>query len=178
VAIQMDTVAASLEWRPGGRFAFQLGAGAVLDGSLNPDPGAAHDVQPGWIATLAGGWTPLPERGALPFVSTSISLGVAGATTVQTDGADSRSLLSMDARAAVVVGKSLFGALWTPYVVARGFSGPVFWTIDNEEQTGGDEHHFQIGIGSVLSCPRGFDLLVEWAPLGARGFTGGIGYAF
>lgn len=175
VDIRMDSVAAALEWRPGGPFSLQLGAGAVVDGNLRAR-GVGHDVRPGWIASVSGSWTAIAERPSSPFLSLSVALGASGARTA-TQGRGDASFLAMDARLAVVVGKTLW-RVWVPYVVGRAFGGPVWWEIDGEDANGGDRHHYQVGLGSLLVCPRGFDVLVEWVPFGARGFTAGLGMAF
>ena len=86
-------------------------------------------------------------------------------------------MLSTDARLGVVVGKTLW-SVWTPYVTGRAFGGPVFWRLDGEAVTGEDQHHYQLGVGSVVTFPVGIDLAIEWAPLGARGLTAGAGFAF
>jgi hypothetical protein len=174
VNIRMDSVAAGLEWRPGGRFSLQIGAGAIVDGSLRARRVTA-DVKPGWIASVSGGWTAIPERPSTPFLSLNVAFGISGARTAR-QGEGAAAFLAMDARLAVVVGKTLW-EFWVPYLVARAFGGPVWWEIAGEDVTGGDRHHYQLGIGSLAACPLGFDVLMEWVPFGARGLTAGIGMA-
>lgn len=171
----MDSIAAGLEWRPGGLVSFQLGAGVIADGSLRAR-GVTRDVRPGWIASVSASWTAIPERPSTPFLSGSVSLGASGAPTSRQGRGQAR-FLAMDARLAVVVGKSLWNT-WVPYLVGRAFGGPVWWEIDGEDVTGSDRHHYQLGVGSLLMCPLGFDVLVEWVPFGARGFTAGAGMSF
>lgn len=175
VNIRMDSVAAGLEWRPGGRWSFQLGAGAIVDGQLRAR-GVSYDVRPGWIASLAASWTALAERPSSPFLSLSLSVGASGATTGGRGRRDA-AFLAGDARLALIVGKTLW-KVWVPYLVARGFGGPVSWQLDGQDVAGGDRHHYQLGLGSVATCPRGFDVVVEWVPFGARGLTAGAGFAF
>lgn len=136
----------------------------------------AHDVQPGWIASLSASWTVLTEGASFPFLSTSISLGASGATTTRT-GAEDVGFFALDARASLIAGKTLW-KVWVPYLVTRAFGGPVRWQIDGNEVAGADRHHYQVGIGSVATCPKGFDVVVEWVPFGARGLTAGAGFAF
>jgi hypothetical protein len=175
VNLRMDSVAVGLEWRPGGRFSLQVGAGAIVDGSLRARR-LTEDVRPGWIASVSGSWTAILERPSTPFVSLSAALGASGAPTSAQGGGDA-SFLAFDARLALVVGKTLWD-VWVPYLVARAFGGPVSWQIAGEDVSGGDRHHYQLGVGSLATCPLGFDVLVEWVPLGARGLTAGLGMAF
>jgi hypothetical protein len=138
--------------------------------------GASHRVEPGWIASLSASWTVLGEGASWPFVSTSVSLGASGASTTR-PGTREASFFALDARAALIVGKTLW-KVWVPYLVTRAFAGPVSWQLDGQDAAGGDRHHYQVGIGSVATCPKGFDVVLEWVPFGARGLTAGAGFAF
>lgn len=105
-----------------------------------------------------------------------LSGGVGGNTTVGRDGIE-ENMLALDVRASVLAGKTFFQA-FTPYLVARAFGGPVFWKYRGEDQVGGDQYHFQLGAGAIVSLPERFDVFVEGIPLGERAGVVGLGYSF
>ena len=45
-------------------------------------------------------------------------------------------------------------------------------------RTGTDVAHWQVAFGVAANLPLGIDLLVEWAPFGARSAVGQVGFAF
>jgi hypothetical protein len=68
-----------------------------------------------------------------------------------------------------MVGKT-FGA-FTPYAAARGFGGPVGWTLGGDEATGSDAHHYTVGAGLNVRPGKRLDLSVEAMPLGEQSAT-------
>jgi hypothetical protein len=64
----------------------------------------------------------------------------------------------------------------TPYVLARAFGGPVFWSLAGASVTGTDAHHYQVGAGLVIRARR-VDIVAEGVPLGERTVVVGVGLA-
>ena len=170
VDIGEESVTATLAWHKDPRFGVELGLGAILDGRLTVD-GVAHDVAPGFAASATGSWLALLETGARPFLLFSLTASVSTAAT----GADR--VTALDLRAGAIVGKTFLDRL-TPYLAARVFGGPVYWTLDGASVTGSDQHHFAIGGGASVRLPGGVDLLAEGMALGERSVNVGVGLSF
>lgn len=176
------SVSASVGYHPGPKYGASLGLGAILGGRIDSDtrdgsPAGAGEgtIDPGFLATLSGTWLARYETERGPFVMASLSLGVSTTTAESDDGAPHR-LTSGDARVGVMVGKT-YGRL-TPYLVARGFGGPVLWTLDGESVSGGDVHHYTIGLGSSLRLPARLDGFLELMPLGERSASAGLSLSY
>ncbi len=106
--------------------------GSVLDGTLEGD-GRTYDIGPGIVvaASASKQWTFGPW-----FVTGSLGAGVSRTTTREAGGG-SHSLVGIDVlRAGAMAGRTL-GPV-SPYVMARGFGGPVLWTLDGMDVTGTD----------------------------------------
>ena len=172
VDIQEESVTATVSWHKDPHFGLEGGLGAILDGRLTAR-GVEHDVEPGFALILAGSWLPIFEDGARPFVLFSASASV---STASTDGGAAR-LTAVDLRAGVIAGKTFFQRL-TPYLAARVFGGPVFWTLAGEDVTGSDQHHYTVGGGATLRLPGGVDLVAEGMALGERSVNVGLGLSF
>jgi hypothetical protein len=65
----------------------------------------------------------------------------------------------------------------SPYVMARGFGGPVKWQLDGRDITGTDQHHYQLGVGSSISLPFHMSALVDASLLGERSLSLGVALA-
>jgi hypothetical protein len=59
----------------------------------------------------------------------------------------------------------------SPYLLARGFAGPVSWTLDGMDVTGQDKHHYQLGAGASLALPGNTMLQVDVSALGERSLS-------
>jgi len=169
------SVAVSLTRRLGRDWSVTAGAGAVISGSLVAN-GVTYAMDPGWLARIGATWLPLDGSGPWPFVALSASLAASGVNTTAPDGTRAP-LTSIDAGLSVSAGKSIAGIV-APYVGAKVFGGPVFWTLGGASTTGTDVAHWQVAFGLAASLPLGIDLLVEWAPFGAHSAVGQVGWAF
>ncbi len=151
------------------------GLGAGLGGLIKV--GAQRfKVQPGWEVTFAYSRRLLDGRGGRPFMLLSIAGGGSGATTRQ-EGyatAGTAGLYAFDVRGGLTVGKTFFNTI-SPYGTARLFGGPVFWSYGGKSVLGGDQYHFQVGLGLVTALKRGFDVFVEGIGAGERALTLGVG---
>jgi hypothetical protein len=169
------SVAVSLSRQLGRDWTISAGAGAVVSGSIQAG-GVDYRMDPGWLARLGATWMAVDGTGPWPFVALSASLAASGVRTVAPDGT-SAPLTSLDAGLSASVGKSIAGVV-APYVGAKVFGGPVFWSLGGSSTTGTDVSHWQVAFGAAASLPLGIDLLVEWAPFGARSAVAQVGWAF
>jgi len=157
------TVMAQAAYQMSPRTVIALGLGAVIGGEM-----AEGDISPGPAGSASFSWLALLETERRPFVLLGISLAGTRASAISDDGMD-HTLTAADVRAGVMAGKTL-GA-FTPYAAARGFGGPVGWTLAGEDATGEDAHHYTVGAGLTVRPGRRFDLALEVMPLGEQSAT-------
>ncbi|MCC7541281.1 MAG: hypothetical protein IT379_34000 [Deltaproteobacteria bacterium] len=147
----------------------------MLDGDLRATRGDARqttfDIGAGWLASVQLSRQWIRADGWRPFVTTSVSVSASGVTTEHPT--QEEAFLSVDLRAGLVVGRTFFD-LWTPYIAARVFGGPIAWTLDDRETTGGSRDHYQLGVGCLLALRWGFSLLFDWSMFGDRTLTVGL----
>jgi hypothetical protein len=152
------------------RTTLQVALGALIDGAL-VDGTNRYEESPGLLAavTVAHPW----RRGAW-FATATLSLATARTHTGDdTLRGDMRvSLTAGDLRGGVMAGRR-FGP-FSPYVLARAFGGPVFWTIGDDDVTGTDVHHYQLGAGASLATARGLAVTVDASLLGERSASLGV----
>lgn len=138
--------------------------GALLDGRL--EGATAHDIGPGFAGGLGvsrqwtfgdGDW----------FVTGSAGVSVAVASTHEAGAASDPRFLAVDARGGAIVGRT-FSRIWRPYVLARGFGGPVWWTVDAMDTTGTDTRHFQLGAGLSVATSFGLTIVLDVSALGEQ----------
>jgi hypothetical protein len=149
------------------RLGWSASAGGVLAGRIE-----GRDVLGG--ATVGGtlSWLPVYERPGRPFLAVTASLGAAF-VRARADDAMPHSWWAFDARGGVTVGKT-FADHWVPYVSARGFGGPVYWTRAGDGIVGTDRYHVTLGAGLIVRIPRSVDVTVEAMPLGERSAALGV----
>ena len=173
-----------------GSYSALVGAGGIAGGTLVH--GAARDtIGPGFAAFTGIAGRIVDGRGAIPFVQLTATLSVTHALTrtddhgTRTDGTFSRSrqaesprFTALDLRVGAIAGKTL-AEVFTPYVTARAFGGPIAWRFDGETVTGTDLYKYQLGGGLSLALfDRRFDVFAEGIALGERGVAAGIGTTF
>ncbi len=159
---------ATLEYEPTRTLTLQGGAGVLLGGHLTSASGVRFDFSPGFVAAVGGSWRVLDAKGAIPFVLLTLQISYA---STETEGIGYN---AFDARGGVVAGTTFFSVL-TPYVVARGFGGPVYWHYNGAAVTGTDLYHYQVGAGLSLILGRRVDVFAEGVPLGELGVSAGLG---
>jgi hypothetical protein len=158
-----------------GRLSLQVGAGAVVGGSLN-GPAGNYRLQAGPEIAFSGGWTFLDGRGARPYLAAS--LGAAFSTLPAQNEAvpgDQPRLTALDFRLSAVIGKQLFG-FWLPYGGVSVFGGPVFFNPDDVGLIGTDVNHYRVTVGSSFELPAHLHLLAEAGVLGELSAVVGLGY--
>jgi hypothetical protein len=151
----------------------QVGAGAILGGSLD-DAAGRHRLAPGVAATAGLTWLVLPPREGGPFVAASAALSLAAARTAAGEAGPGAPFRAADLALSASAGWPIGGWL-APYLAAKVFGGPVRWERGGAAVTGTDLHHYQVAAGLAVALPARFDLLAEWAPLGARAVTVAVG---
>jgi len=163
---------AVLAYLPTRSLALELGVGATFAGALRL-PDGKHEFLPGPSVSLAvaSRFLDAPSYFALLTAVTSFS---ANRTEL---GAARASYAAYDLRLGAEFGLNLVDVLH-PYVVARAFGGPVYWTYAGKSVTGTDIHHYQIGAGLAAGLPAHLSLFVEGVPLGERAVSGGLAVAF
>jgi hypothetical protein len=176
-ALRRRALSAALEYRVADEWTLSLAGGASLGGDLRVQD-VRHALGPGPLASLAASYRILDGRDRfLPF----LLFGIAGSvSTVVTEadrdpGARAR-MTALDFRAALTAGKVFLDAL-APYLVLRGFGGPIFWKLAGADVTGSDRYHFQLGGGALVTAGV-FDAFVEVVPLGERAATVGAAVSF
>jgi hypothetical protein len=169
------SVAASVTRQLSRAWSVTAGAGAVVSGSIDAG-GATYVMDPGWLVRLGATWLAVDGEGPWPFVALSASLAASGVQTTGPGGVRAP-LTSVDAGVSVSVGKAIAGIV-APYVGAKAFGGPVFWSLGGASTTGTDVSHWQVAFGLSASLPLGIDVLAEWAPFGARSAVAQVGWTF
>lgn len=174
-----------------GKLTAQLGAGGIVAGDLVH--GAAHDTMgPGFSAFTGIAWRVVDGHDAIPFVQLTGTLSFTHALTrtddrgTRTDGSTSPNaqpetsrFTALDLRLGAIAGYPIANGVFTPYVTARVFGGPVAWRFDGETVTGTDLYKYQLGGGLSLALfDRKLDVFAEGIPLGERGVAAGIGTTF
>lgn len=125
---------------------------------------------------MTASFRPLDEGDIAPFLLLTGSAAASVAWTTAPAGGPSSTLSAFDLRLGVVAGKTIAHVV-TPYVLARAFGGPVFWSIAGQSVTGADANHYQVGAGVSVRVGR-VDFVAEGVPLGELGIVAGAGLAF
>jgi hypothetical protein len=153
---QWAVVAVGTYALPGG-FALQLGVGAAVASSLaREEVGAEIDEELATRFLVSGFVSRRFQWGdtVAAFVSPSVGFGAAYASDYS----------ATDMRIGVQGGMSFSGRL-SPYLVARGFGGPINW----DDRTGTDAHHYSLGGGLSANLPGQFIVSAEGSFLGEKG---------
>lgn len=167
------SLVASGGYRWGEGWSARLSAGAVLSGTLEHG-GRTHEVGAGWLvaASLSRSFT-FAERW---FAAGSLTAGFSSTSTAEDLGAtrgERVDLMAGDVRLGVIAGVTLWDRV-SPYALARAFGGPVLWTLDGEDLTGSDQHHYQLGLGVNAALPWNLGALVDVSLLGERALSIGV----
>jgi len=106
------------------------------------------------------------------FVTGSVT---ASAGTTHTSGASSERFTATDLRGGVIAGRTFADRL-SPYLLVRGFGGPVMWKVGGSDVTGTDTHHYQIGVGVSLALPIGLSGVIDLSLLGEQAASIGLSW--
>ncbi|MCI4338596.1 MAG: hypothetical protein L3J72_04775 [Thermoplasmata archaeon] len=160
-----------------GRVSLQLGAGAVLGGSLNGSAGY-YRLNPGPQLAFSAGWTLLDGRGKHLYLAASLGAAFSTVTAQnETAPADQPRLSALDLRLSAVVGKQFFG-FWLPYAGVSVFGGPVYFNPAEVGLVGTDVNHYRVSVGSSFELPAHLQLFAEAGFLGELSALLGLGYRY
>jgi len=174
--LRQRVVAISLGRRFGARTSVRLVGGAVLGGDLEGD-GRRYAVDTGWLASVVGAARLFGEGPGL-FAIGTFAFGTSRAPAERVGGVGEReTIATSDARVGLEVGWNAWG-IWSPYVGARAFGGPVAFRVDGADRTGSDRHHYALGLGQSVSLGERFQLALDASLLGERSVSWGVSSSF
>lgn len=153
VELQEQAITAFAGYSAPSGWSYRGSAGVIVDGSVD-----GHDMTPGGVVGLGASRQWLP--GGF-FVTGSAGLSVAIASS------NDERFTAGDFRIGAIAGRT-FAKWWSPYVLARGFGGPVWWTVDGMSEVGTDTRHFQLGAGLSVSTPFGLTIVADVSALGEQ----------
>lgn len=173
---QRQSTIVSFDYRLDKKTSLTFGVGGLLAGSLE---GAEKSEFSGGPVGLVGYSVSLAREARwVPFTVLTIAGSFVHASTrasvVTSPFAQSVGYTALDARAGLLVGKTLLDPL-SVYAAGRLFGGPAFWRVDGDSKIGTDIYHYQVGAGLLLRLPAGLELFFEGVPLGERGVVAGLG---
>jgi hypothetical protein len=147
--------------------------GVIIDGGLDGDGTlGSHDMGPGVVGGIgvARQWSLGDGRW---FITGSAGLSVAVASTHEAGGTDDPRFVAGDVRLGAIAGRTL-AKIWSPYLLARAFAGPVWWSVDGMDVTGSDTRHVQLGAGMSVAMSSGFTIVVDVSALGEQAASLGV----
>lgn len=172
--VSEHSAAISVGRRFGDALTLRLDGGAIAGGAL-AGTDAHATVGLGWIASATGAHRFAFAGSAHAFLVLSLTVGVSRARTEATDGAES-ALTAQDTRLGVAAGPTVAG-VFSPYVAARAFGGPVFWNVGGTSVVGSDRHHYTVGLGGSLALGKTLTLSYETMFFGERSASIALGAA-
>lgn len=166
-------VMATLDYRLDKSSALTFGGGGLLAGNLRS--GSNYILTSGPALMLGYSFGFLKETSSIPFGVLSVTGSFVHTQTRPEAGffEQNSGYTALDARAGLVVGKTLFERL-SVYATGRLFGGPAFWSLNNESKVGTDLYHYQVGGGLIVRGPAGLGIYGEGIALGERGVTAGL----
>lgn len=157
-----------------GGWSFRAALGALIDGRLDDGISPTHDMNPGVVGAL-GAARQWKLGDGYWFITGSAGLSVVAASTHTPGETDEPRFVAGDVRIGAIAGRT-FAEMWSPYVLARAFGGPVFWSIAGMDQTGTDTRHFQLGAGLSVVTSLGLSVVVDVSALGEQGASLGASW--
>jgi hypothetical protein len=173
----------------GSRWTLEFGAGSLLGGYLLTNATKAT-FTPGVIADVSLSHLIVAPHGyASPFLLLSFTLAGVWSRTTTPDTSTEPDYLAFDFSADLAAGVSMKikRQAITPFLSARLFGGPVFWThrsgaADQAAQStvlGSDAYHYALGPGVAVSLERSrVGLSMGCSLLGEKNLRAGISVAF
>lgn len=155
-------------------WSFRGTLGALIDGGLEDDATGAHDLTPGIVGAV-GAARQWKLGDGYWFITGSAGLSVASTSTHTAGATNDPRFTAGDVRVGAIAGRS-FAKILSPYVLARGFGGPVFWSVSGMDVTGTDTRHFQLGAGMSVATSFGLTIVVDISALGEQGASLGASW--
>jgi len=180
--------AAVLVWdhRLANRWTLQVGLGSLLGGSLvqTTPGGVTSTFRPGGGLHGSIGLTQRvyeADGGAIdgrPFIMTTYTLSFALSSTQGPPSEQPTGYSAFDFRLGAILGTTI-AKTFTPYLAARLFGGPIFWTYGGASVVGTDAYKYEVGGGLAVSLVKGrLALFVDGSVFGERDVRGGASLSF
>lgn len=151
------------------------GVGVLAAGDLIFE-GRRHRYRPGVAANFSAGRELLGAQARPLFLTIGYAGAVTLAPTRSPTGKDEL-YAAVDLSASIALGLTV-GNVWSPYFSGRAFGGPVWFTAVDRLIPGHDPDHHSMGLGSVFTLPKNFEIGVDVSVVGARGATAQAGFGF
>jgi hypothetical protein len=153
-------------------WSIRVSLGALLDGTLAGD--STHDLHTGVVGAVgvARQWT---LGDGYWFINGSAGVSIAATSTHEMGATDDPRLIAGDVRVGVMAGRT-FAQIWSPYVLARAFGGPVSWTLAGNDTVGSDTRHFQLGVGLSIATELGLTIVADISLLGEQAASLGVSW--
>ncbi len=170
VDIEQASVSAIVGYQSTTKLGFVASVGAILGGKV--EHASTEDFDKGFLGSGTVTYLPLFETETRPFIMGSFTIGYSRTKAVSDDGM-SHAWSATDARLGLLVGKT-FAERYAPFVAARGFAGPVSWTVGGEDAVGSDVYHYAVGAGASYRIPGKLDFFAEVIALGEQSASLGM----
>ena len=170
--LRQHALVGTVGYRVADQTTLQWSLGALLAGELDTLD-VVYDVRPGFLTSFALSHQWLRETAG--FLVTSLSAGVSTTETEAPGGSRAR-LTATDIRLSLLLGYT-FAEIVSPYLLVRGFGGPIWWDPAGETLRGSDRDHYAFGAGVVLRR-GGLRFSLSGSALGERSVSAGLSYHF
>jgi len=173
--VVQHAVSASLRHTTGRGWSLGGGVGVLAAGELVLE-GRRHTYRPGGLVSVSASKELLDDPQGRMFLTTSWAAALTIAPT--RDAFGTRGLYgAVDFSGALALGGTIAN-VWSPYLSARAFGGPAWFTPAGGLVPGHDPDHHSLGCGSVFSLPKNLEIGVDAALVGAKGLTASAGLNF
>jgi len=175
--LEQQAIAVTMGKQIGRSWSVTLAIGLVLGGELEDhEAGRDFDIDEGMMLNLQ--LIRQLDFGARDewFVAGELGAGMAIASSAERIGGEelgNERVQGYDLRAGVLAGRRVADIV-RPFVLARGYLGPMRWRIDGDEVGGTEDTYYQVGAGINVDVPLGFTVGVEGGFLGERRLAVGV----
>jgi hypothetical protein len=173
--LRQHATVGTVGYRLGKQSMLQGSLGAVVAGELEAE-GVVHDVAPGFVTSIAVSHQWLKPGAWYVVSSLAISVSTAETSANQAGNQVTGRLTATDLRLSILAGYT-FNGIVSPYLLVRGFGGPVFWEDAGTNRTGTDRDHYAVGAGMVVRVGK-FGLNISGSAVGERSASAGIDFSF
>jgi len=172
--VVQHAIVASLGYRLSARTSLRLAAGTIFAGEMEGE-NRRYELGAGYTASLSGAHQWFGRSDELPFLTTTLALGVSSVETREQPRGEEQRMTSTDLRLGLLFGMT-FAEVVSPYAVARAFGGPVKWRQNGRERSGSDRRHYALGLGASAALGR-VEFLAETTLLGEKSVSVGFGFS-
>jgi hypothetical protein len=170
VDVEQASISAIVGYQLSAKTGLVGSVGAILGGTV--DHTTSENVGKGFLGSATVTYLPFYETETRPFIVGSFTFGHSRTTAVSDDGMR-HDWTAFDGRIGMMVGKT-FAERYVPFVSARGFAGPVSWTLGGNKMSGSDVYHYSVGLGASYRIPGKLDFFAEILPVGEKSASLGM----